>query len=193
MSMTASLSRAILKLAGWVAPPNRQTMCQAMQAELEVLKEGRLSWALGGLASATGWRVRVDGLFWAVVLACTVPVWNRLTFRAELPIYDLLDGLDSIATYGYWLLQRALLCALLAAWRPRLAIPAAIIYALASQATSTLYWIYVLRWTWDEKVHIMDAPQIVGVSANLCWCLIGAWAGATLRRTLAKPSPAARA
>ena len=193
MSMTASLSRAILKLAGWIAPPNRQTMCQAMRAELDVLDVGRLSWALGGLASAMGWRVRVDGLFWVAVLAVALPIWSRVTFRAELPIYHFLESLSAIATYGYWLLQKALLCALLAAWRPRLAVPAAIIYVVVSQAGAALYWIHVLHWTWDDKVHIMDAPPVVGVSANLCWCLIGAWAGAMLRRTFAKPSPAARA
>jgi hypothetical protein len=190
MPTTVSLSRAILGLAAWVAPPSRRTMCQAMRAELDVLDGGRLSWALGGLASAVGWRMRVDGPFWIVVLALTLPVWSRVTFYAEIPIYHMLDGFGSLATYGYWLLQKALLCALLAAWRPRLAVSTAIIYALASQATSALYWIYVLRWTWDERVHIMDAPPVVGISANLCWCLIGAWAGATLRRTLARPSPA---
>lgn len=190
MPTSASLSRAILSLAAWVAPPNRRTMCRAMRAELDVLDEGRLSWALGGLASAGIWRMQVDGLFWIIVLALTLPVWGRVTFYAEMPIYHMLDGHGSLATYGYWLLQKALLCGLLATWRPRLAIPTAIIYALASQAIAALYWIYVLHWTWDEKVHIMDGPPIVGISANLCWCLIGAWAGATVRRLLAKPSPA---
>lgn len=193
MSMTVSLSRAILKLAGWVAPPNRRTMCQAMRAELDVLDEGRLSWALGGLLSATGWRVRVDGLFWAIVLASTLPIWSQLTFRAEIPIYDLLDGLGSPAIYSYWLLQKALLCALLAAWRPRLGAAAAIIHVLTNQAVAIINWIYVLHWPWGDKIHVMDAPPVVGVSAVLCWCLIGAWAGATLRRTFARPSQAARA
>lgn len=194
MSMTVSLSRAILKLAGWVAPPNRQTMCEAMRAELDVLNEGRLSWALGGLASAVGWRARVDGLFWTVVLACALPIWSPVTFRIEGPIYHLLDQLGSPAIYGYWLLQQALVCALLAAWRPRLGAVAAIIYLLAQYAINAIFWIYVLRWPpMGKDVKIMDASPVVGFSAVLCWCLIGAWAGATLRRTLAKPSPAARA
>lgn len=188
MPTTVSLSRAILELAQWVAPPNRRTMCQAMRAELAVLDEGHLFWALGGLASAVGWRARVDGLFWIVVLASTSTAWSRLTFRAEVPIYDALDRFGSPAIYSYWLLQRALLCALLGAWRPRLGAAAAIIYLLVSQAVSIHHWIYVLHWTWDEKTHIMDAPPVVGVSANLCWCLIGAWAGATLRRTFARPA-----
>ncbi|PIB95391.1 hypothetical protein [Caulobacter sp. X] len=188
MPTTVSLSRVILTLAAWVAPPGRRTLCQAMRAELDVLYDGRLSWALGGLVSALGWRLRVDGLFWAVVLACALPIWRSVTFLATVPIYRLLDRLGSPAIYSYWLLQQALVCALLAAWRPRLAAPAAITYLVVQYAISEIVWIYVLRWPTGKGVKIMDAPPVVGLSAVLCWCLIGAWSGASLRRTFARPT-----
>jgi hypothetical protein len=190
MPTTVSLSRALLTLAAWVAPPNRQTMCQAMRAELDVLGEGRLSWALGGLASAVGWRVRIDGLFWGVVLACSLPIWAQVTMPAEVPIYNLLDRLGSPAIYGYWLLQQALLAALLTTWRPRLGLLAAILCLIVKNALVTFMAVHVYHsWT-SGKVEIMDASPIVGVSAILGWTVAGAWAGATIRRMLTKPSPA---
>lgn len=194
MPTPLSPSRALLSLAEWIAPPNRRALCQAMRAELDAMDEGHLSWALGGLTSAAGWRMRVDGLFWVVVLACAFPVWSQVTFLAEIPIYHLLDRFGSPAIYGYWLLQEALLCALLAAWRPRLGAVAALAYLLMREVIETITWIYVLRWPMTKDFHIMDASPIVGFSAVLCWCLVGAWIGATVRRSLTpRPSPAAPA
>jgi len=188
--MPFSLSRAVLSLAAWVAPPNRRTMCQAMRAELDVLDIGRLSWALGGLASAVGWRLRVDGLFWIVVLACTLPIWSHVTMRIEVPIYNLLDRLGSPAIYAYWLFQQALLTALLTVWRPKLGLVAAIICLVIKNAINSYIAVYVYHMPTGGTLHIMDGPPIVGMSAILAWCLIGAWVGATIRRMLTKPSPA---
>ncbi|UAL08778.1 hypothetical protein [Caulobacter segnis] len=189
MPTIVSLSRAFLTLAAWVAPPNRRTMCQAMRAELDVLDEGRLSWALGGLASALGWRMRVDGLFWAAVLA-TGLLWDRVTFFAEAPVFETIKDGGQSAILGLWLVEAGLGCALLAAWRPGATIFIALSFFTLRAASAMYGLLYVLGAPMDGNFNVMNAPAIVGFSATFCWCLIGAWAGATLRRTFARPSPA---
>ncbi len=187
MSMTASLARTILNLAGWVAPPSRQTMCQAMRAELDVLDEGRLSWALGGLASATVWRMRVDGLFWAAVLSAGL-FWDKVTFFADAPLFERITAGGPPAIFSLWLVEVALGCALLAAWRPRAAVLIAVSVFLLREASAMYAMFYVLDAPMNVHFNVMNAVPVVGFSAILCWCLIGAWAGATLRRTFTRPA-----
>lgn len=187
MPTTVSLSRAILGLAAKVAPPNRQALCRAMRAELDVLDEGRLSWAFGGLASAFGWRARADGLFWLTVLAAGL-VWDKLTFFAEAPIIERIKGGGPPAVLGFWLVEIAFVCALLAAWRPRAAVFTAAAVFLLREASAMYGLFYVLDAPMDGNFNVMNAVPVVGLSAIFCWCLIGAWAGASLRRTFAKPA-----
>jgi hypothetical protein len=65
------IARAVMSLASRVAPPSRAGWADAMRAEFEALEggPGSLAWALGCLASTSGWRLRAEAGFLFAVAA----------------------------------------------------------------------------------------------------------------------------
>jgi hypothetical protein len=59
----------LMGLAAWVSPKGHKDWARAMRGEYEALPRGQLGWALGCLTTAAGWRLKVDGVWLAVLFA----------------------------------------------------------------------------------------------------------------------------
>lgn len=179
MAITSSLARWAMSLAVRAAPLGRRDFARAMREEFEVLDGGRLGWALGCLTTVAGWRLRADGLF----LAALVAVGLALDQVMFLPFMVLPSDLVHAIAYYYWLAFPAVVCAMLAAWRPSYAYAAALIVWLIREAQSMAILVSMLAGDpLGRDWQIMDAPPIVGWSATLGWSLLGAAIGARIGR-----------
>lgn len=80
----------LLRLAGWLLPPDQRGWAQAMRAELEHAGEDRLAWAAGCALAAVRLRTEREAAFAAAVLIALVALvwldWNH----GDLPAVAVL-------------------------------------------------------------------------------------------------------
>jgi len=187
MAIRTSLGRWVMRLAQRAAPAARYDFALAMREEFEVMDGDRLGWALGCLATAAGWRLRADGLF----LATLVAVGLTLDLAMDVPLMLLPGDFVHAVAYVYWLAAPAVVCGMLAAWRPGYAYVATLVVWLVRETLLVATSFSMFRALLDRGWHVMDAPPIVGYSALLGWSLVAATIGAHLgRRRIAKAAGA---
>ncbi|GEM_PF-1096463 len=122
------LAAAIMALAARKTPAAREEWAQAMRAEFAALQKGRLSWALGCLATSLRWRAAGEAGYAAalavgllivmaalpvaiVALAAFRPGDSKLVFRL-LPVVIFCAPLLAGLVVGTWRADRKLLSAL---------------------------------------------------------------------------------
>lgn len=179
MNFSDKIADGLMSLALRWTPANRQEIAQAMRGELAALEQGRLAWALGCLRAALVWR-----------LAATAPFGLALVGTGLL--FEVVEGIPLILIHGqaapvviylYWLASPALACALLAAWKPQYAYVGAAGFFLLQIAITQAVLLYFqttvpsIHIPSDHKWHILDAPPVVGWSAQMAWLVLGAWLG----------------
>jgi hypothetical protein len=174
MSFVDRISDGLMALAARCAPPRRREIVRAMRHEFVTLDRGRLSWALGCLRAAVVWRAASAAPFGLVLVGA------GMAFDAVQPLpLMLLRGdvhVAPAAIYLYWLAAPGLACGLLAIWKPAYAYVSAVGFALLRELMSFFQIAFVMHASW-RGWEVMDAPPVVGWSAILAWCLLGAGLG----------------
>lgn len=171
--MPTWIARRVMALATSNLPAERGVWGQAMRAEFESLQTGRLSWALGCLVAALGWRLGKDWLFLVAVVAVALTVDDALFLPPGLTLWLTSHGLFHLGL----LACPALACAALAIWRPAYALGAAVAMPLLQLAQAAFQFTVVAHVSLEHGFNIMNAPMLVGASAMLGWCLVGALLG----------------
>jgi hypothetical protein len=179
------IAARVMKLATSNLPNGREVWGHAMNAEFEAIQVRSLSWALGCLAASIGWRLRRDWLFFAAV-ASAIVFLDYLMFLLDAYVLTWPRGapqdlLGRTVLYGYGLAYPAVACAALAAWRPGYAFMTACAIAVGREAIGAYALGVVMHAPLDRHWVIMDGPPIVGYSAVLGWCVLGAAIGRRLR------------
>jgi hypothetical protein len=174
--METWIAARIMRLATSNLPSERTMWGEAMQSEFESLPNGRLSWALGCLVAALNWRVRQDWLFLQVAGAASTLAWFGWFWPPPLMPWMSAHGLFHVAL----LAGPALACAGLTAWRPRCALGVALAMTCVPLAEAEFSFSVLMRQGFPAPFNVMNAPFVVGVSAMLAWCGLGAAAGRRL-------------
>jgi hypothetical protein len=176
---SARLAEQILKMATSNLPAGRAVWGRAMAAEFAVLQDRKLPWAIGCFVGALKWRL-LDA--WPLLLAA-VAAGAAIDFL-WMPVNWLLWRVGEFSAptvfYANFLAGPALACCALATWRPRLALQGVILFSVAYLASAMWGFVHMgvspmslLR----GDFNVMNGPPIAGLSAILCWCLIGALIG----------------
>jgi hypothetical protein len=180
--------RTAMKLARFIAGPRRNEWLDAMEAELSLLSERRLDWALGSLVAAVKDRVARDWL--PAVALVALPG----TAVAAIPVLTMLAVAIGRAT-GFSQLQLMPLTTfsplpfaiLLGTIRPRAsAILKGLLAFAAYQAIpaigfSLLFGSYVsVRWEMNLSHYGLLPPSGL-IATCLLWCA-GSWLGARWAR-----------
>lgn len=172
MALIETISEGLMALVQRYAPDNRQEFVRAMQKEFTTLQGGRLSWALGCLSAVVQWQATAAARF-CIALVVIGIVFSLVQGMPLMLIYAVTPA---AFVYVYWLLAPALVCAALAAWKPRYAGLGAVgLFLLLNLMDLTIG--MTMRQPLPHDWHILDAPPIVGWSAQLAWCAAGAWCG----------------
>ncbi|MBS0384479.1 MAG: hypothetical protein JSS00_03920 [Proteobacteria bacterium] len=184
-----------MRLADWIMrsatsnpPHGREQWAQAMRAEYALIKDGKLSWALGCWTTMLGWWVSAEMIYLVVLATAIVVLMSQLLFWAWVWIpHDLVR-------LGFYppLLELFPACLLIALYRPRHAyLTAFAIFLLPNiYEYATMYtdgWFIAPH---PERITIHDAPQIVGLMADLGGCLSGALLGRAIRDAIRRPASA---
>jgi hypothetical protein len=174
--METWIAARVMRLATSNLPAERAVWAEAMQSEFESLQNGQLSWALGCLLAALNWRVRQDWLFLLVAAAASTLAWFVWFWPPQLMPWMAEHGLFDVA----FLTGPALACAGLAAWRPRYTIGVAVAMTFVPLAEAEFSFSVLMRQGFPAPFYVMNAPFVVGLSAMLCWCGLGAAMGQRL-------------
>jgi hypothetical protein len=167
MSFVERIIDGAMALAVRLAPRDRQELVTAMRHEMAVLDGGRVIWALGCLWATARWRT-VDAAPLGLALAAVALVSDPLRSLLAMLLARHLPG-DAI--YVFWLALPTAICVSLAVWRPGYAVFGAAAFWLTQHAGELALVATERGW------EILDAPPVVGWSAQLAWCLLGAWLG----------------
>ncbi len=184
MTITTGLARWVMGLAMRAAPIGRRDLALAMREEFEVLDEDRLGWALGCMLVVAGWRLSADGLFLAVLVALGLTL-DSIMF---LLLTTMPSNLMHAAIYLYWLAFPALVCGGLALWKPGYAYVAALVIWALREGVAVKALMSMPDGRPGGAWSVMDAPPVVGLSAVLGWCMLGAVIGARAGRLWRQPA-----
>lgn len=177
--MATPIARLLMTLATAAPPPGRADWAGAMRAEYETLQRGRLGWALGCLATMTGWRLRAEA-FWLLAMIAAVVFLETMSSQI---LFAMPRDLIRPIFYAYGLGVPALICAAIAAWRPDRSIATALILPLVQFGYGTAVLVFLLQAHLTRKSWvIMDAKPEVGVGAMVGYCLLGALIGGAIGR-----------
>ena len=197
-----TLADAMLRLAAWTAPRERNDWLRAMRAEYENLDAGKLRWALGCVAVSIGWRFAKDGVYVALVCAA---IWFVQTdplfffWARAIPHDYLMIGLYPSLAY------MTLICLLLGAYRPHQVVMTAIVLITVSQVLG-FYGMYFEMprmfgyrqqplWQFLQHLTIHDARPVIGMFSDFGACLVGGlmgrWLAHKFRDREGPSSPAA--
>lgn len=74
MSLTLSVARSVMRLSEMAAPPSKDGWKAAMQSEFALIKDGgqALSWSVGCLTAALGWRIVSETPFVAAMTVASL-------------------------------------------------------------------------------------------------------------------------
>lgn len=191
-----SLADILLRVAGWVAPDERGDWVRAMKAEYTALDTGRLNWASGSLAVATGLRLRKDGIY--LVLLCAALLFLRSSLFALFEAQHLPRVLWEIGLYPPFY-HLAAIGMLLGLYRPRLIFLTALALIIANNAIGALsfYDVYLTHvvadgaphedfWPFVASMKIHDAKPAAGILAQFGACLIGGFLGRSIAGRVGK-------
>lgn len=191
-----SLAGVLLRIASWVAPAERGDWVRAMEAEYATLDTGRLSWAAGSLAVATGLRLRKDGVY--LVLTCAALLFLRSSPFFVFEAQHLPRVFWDIGLYPPFY-HLAAVGMLLGLYRPRLIVVTALALIIANNVSGTLsfydsYLSHVVAegaphedfWPFVASITINDAKPAAGILAQFGSCLLGGFLGRWIAGQLAK-------
>jgi hypothetical protein len=181
-----SLDVWLIDLATTNPPPGREDWADAMRAEFDELRGGRVSWALGCLGATIGWRIQAErafiltGVLVALILVEGVP-W--LTFYLVAVLGEpFLTILRSVA-YGWTWCPVVASCAILAAMRPQYWLSIGLTVVLIDEVSNWLKGALAFHQPVSTffSGSIMDARFDVGMGALIGYALIGSLIGKALR------------
>jgi hypothetical protein len=177
--------------AGWIMrvatrhpPSGAEDWARAMRAEADVLETGRIGWAMGCLMTMTWWKLRGD-----LIYLVSLGVGGAFLFVDVEVLFALPHSVVAAAFFYFLLLDKFLICALLAAYRPDRVYQTALGVTLIYLAAGFFSLGSLSHWDFGD-LQILNAPPVVGVSAIVGACLLGASLGAALRRRGAQPAAA---
>lgn len=177
------LAAAIMALATRAPPSGREDWAGAMQAEFAALETGRLSWALGCLATSLRWRAQGEAVY-AAALAGSVffvqsaliwLLWMAMVFK--LVSFDTMFGLQAPLLFSSYIC----LSALIGAYRPDRRFLTALIMGLALSLIGFALMGGFGRFT---EAEVMAAPAPIGWAAMIGISYFSASVGAGLRKRL---------
>ncbi len=188
------LSRLVMKLALRHVPKDREEWARAMQAEFEVLKKGRLAWAIGCLSASLSWDLRAHALFWLAMPLSIIAVdqWVSASLLFWLVKHCPLDGHGVCAYDAYYAgsLEFLVPCLAFGLWRPNRIITTAMAMVLCKFAYTYVFFALNFPRYHGDYIHIMNMPPVIGETVVLTGALIavatGALVGRGARRTLLK-------
>lgn len=175
-----SLADWIMRAATDNPPHGREHWAQAMRAEYATLGSGKLNWALGCWTTMLVWRVRADAIYLIVLATVIIALMSQTLFWFWMWIpRDLIK-------LGFYppLVVLFPVCLLISLYRPQHAYLTALFVFLLPNIYEYV-WMYADGW-FDEphsetRITIHDAPQIVGLMADIGGCLCGALLGRAIR------------
>lgn len=173
------LSSLLMRFTSVITPQARSEWREAMQAEYQVMDRGRLSWSLGCLITATGWRMKAEAFYVALLVASalfTELVLNPLFFFSS----SLTTQQAHYIIYVWCDLPILLMSAGLGFSRPKRWQVSAVAFAALNFAY--LYISFAVIFPPPHGyIHFNNLPPLIGESAVLAICLAGALIGQGLR------------
>jgi hypothetical protein len=180
-----ALADWLMRTATRSPPRGREQWVEAMRAEYASLAGDKFGWALGCWTTMLGWRLRVDAIYLALLAAAIVLLMTSLPFWVWVLVpRDLIH-------LGFYppLVVLFPICLLVSFYRPG----HAYLTALAIFLLPNIYeYITMYADGWfvaphpEARITIHDAPQIVGLMADLGGCLSGALLGRAIRGAMQK-------
>ncbi|ESQ81282.1 hypothetical protein [Asticcacaulis sp. YBE204] len=189
----------LMKLTYALTPKDQALWSEAMRGEYAAESRGRLGWAAGCLMVASGWRLKADGLWLAIIFA--VPffgfdIWSHWWWQnVILPVIPsgskpVIIGPDDINRMAFFFqsgLKYMLYALAIGMWRPRLlrvAVPLMTMICLAQ-----VYWALAhYNWVIEGQpvtfvyLHWMNLPPVIGELAFMMLLAVSAGGGALIRR-----------
>jgi len=181
-------TRALFRVARWIAGRARTEWLDAMAAEAESIKGDTTAWALGCLWAAISDRAHRD---WRLALAILlIPICiNLLEFALFFPVFWLSHVLGLPAwtfVVVFILLPLPFAFALGRRMELRRALLASTLSSLILNAIGILgFWMMFGQGpeVWFEKgSQVYNMTPILGWTCSLCVWLAGAWLGLFMRR-----------
>lgn len=180
--MRTAIARWIMDRAIANPPPGRNPWARAMAGEFAAMQDGHLGWALGCWAVATGWRLRSEWLYLALLVLAPGPLQLGAMFAALELMGDA--GRDQRMLWlPYQVLGPPMLISLaLGAYRPGMksatALGVALIPLLGGELVSWFTMQVAPTAWWGPNSTLFMAPPLVGLCALLGVCYFGAAMGA---------------
>ncbi len=175
------LSRLVMKLAFRRVPAGREDWAHAMQAEFDVLRKGRMAWAMGCLWASLGWDLRANALYWLALPVSIVAVEQWVS----TPLFSWLvshcppeKALCAYDPYYAGSLEFLVPCMIFGLCRPDRIVTTAIAMALCKLVYIYLFFAFAMHN--HSYVHIMNMPPVVGEIVVLTGGLIAVTTGAFL-------------
>jgi len=188
------LSRLVMKLALRHVPKDREEWARAMQAEFDVLKKGRLTWAIGCLGTSLNWDLRAHALYWLAVpisIILATHVFEAPFFwwiAAHCPVHS--QWYCRYASYLWGNLALLIACMILGFWRPGRIVSTAITMSVCNVVEAYLFFFFFMHMPLGGYIHFMDLPPVIGETVVLTGALIAVTTGALIgqgaRRTVLK-------
>ena len=177
------LSRLVMKLALRHVPKHREDWARAMQSEFEVLKKGRLAWAIGCLSASLDWDFRAHALYWLALPLITAGVQFFLSGPLLFWMSDHCPVAYAYCTYiSYYTFGLDFLvpCLAFGLWRPGRVVTTAVALSLCMFAYEYLFFALNFPKYHGDYIHIMNMPPVIGETVILAGALLGVSTGALL-------------
>ncbi|MFT4251149.1 MAG: hypothetical protein QM608_01520 [Caulobacter sp.] len=177
------LAAAVMGLATRDPPAGRAEWAGAMQAEFAALETGRLSWALGCLATTAVWRAPGEAVYAAALAGSVFFVQSALIWLLWMAMVFKLVSFDTMFDLQMPLLFSSYigLSALIGAYRPDRRFLTALVMGLAPSLIGFALMGGFGRLT---EAEVMAAPAPIGWAAMIGISYFSASVGAGLRRRL---------
>jgi hypothetical protein len=189
----SDIAERMLVAASRHPPRGKADLVEAMLAELQELKTGRLTWALGGLCAIARWRIGEDWLF-LIALAIIAPWSGFVVFLPMmfLPSHLFVGHQDEVR--AWFLIGSSLVCLLLAVVRPIYWRWVGIGVPLACNLQGYLTVQSMVRQHGGHlgRFTIMDASPVVGLAAAVGVGFLGASIGQLVSREIRSVRMSAR-
>ncbi|MGN6424685.1 MAG: hypothetical protein ACTHLA_15395 [Asticcacaulis sp.] len=174
------LSFLLMRLAFVITPSARAEWRAAMQAEYQVMDRGRLSWSLGCLMTATGWRMKSGtGYLMGVVSAFIVTAFilNPVSLIL-LMLHSRHEPVWRPLIYVVADMPTVLACMALSLWRPRYGYVSAVL--MTGLFFTSTYGLALLAGRTFSYLHFNDMPPVIGELLFLGICMTAAFMGRAL-------------
>jgi hypothetical protein len=183
-----STSRLLLRIARWIAGPERREWIDAMHAEAHLTDASSISWAAGCLLASVRDRLVRErySMLAIVLLPVIVFAVNKVLFVPTVHLVDAL-GWPHLTLVGFALVTPVPFAFAIGLFMPlRRALTTGLLCGVANELVNIVFfWIYFGQgpeiWFHKGSTVYMMTP-ILGWACGIAFWIAGAWLGAAARR-----------